>query len=73
MTAILVRWASTELLDQTTKLAGIATLGIGLAAASLIGGALSFVATYHLLLTELNKIEELANEVTKLKIKKLIR
>ena len=73
VTAILVRWTSTELVDQTTKLAGIVTLGIGLAVASLIGGALSFVATYHLLLTELNKVEELANEVTKLKIKNLIR
>ena len=73
VTAILVRWTSTELVDQTTKLADIVTLGIGLAVASLIGGALSFVATYHLLLTELNKVEELANEVTKLKIKNLIR
>ena len=73
VTAILGRWAATELAEETVKVAAVATLGITLAVASVIGGTLSFASTYYLLSSELDKIEELANKVAKVKIEKMIR
>ena len=71
--AILAKWTATQIVEETAKVAAAATLGITLAVSSVIGGTYSFFTTYYLLSTELNKIEKLANEVTKLKIENLLR
>ena len=73
VTALLLRYAVAGALEETTKIAAVATLGIFAGVASLIGGALSFGVTYHLLSSELDKIEKLANEAVKLKIEDMIK
>ena len=73
VTAILERLADVEVIEESAKVAAAATLGIALAVASVIGGTLSFASTYYLLSAELDKIEELANKVAKVKIEKMIR
>ena len=73
VTTILGRWVATEVVEETAKVAAVATLGIALAVTSVIGGTISFASTYYLLSAELDKIEELANEVAKVKVEKMIR
>ena len=73
VTAILARYVVVEVLEETTKIAAVATFGILAGVASLIGGTLSFGVTYHLLSSELDKIEKLANEAVKLKIEDMIK
>ena len=59
-------------MEQVTKVAALATLGILTAVASAIGGTVSFALTYRLLSTELDKIEKLANEAVKSKIEMML-
>lgn len=70
---ILLKWAGSEAIEQITKIASILTLGIATAAASIIGGTLSFGSTYWLLSNELSKIEKLANEAAKLRIQNMLQ
>lgn len=72
LTAILVKWGVTEAVEQVTKVAAFVTFGILAAVASAIGGTVSFALTYHLLSTELDKIEKLANEAVKSKIEMML-
>ena len=72
LNAAFVNWAGTGVLHAATKAASVASLGILAAVASVIGGTISFAFTYHLLSTELDKIEKLANEAVKLKIEKML-
>ena len=73
VTTILARYVVVEALEETTKIAAVATFGILAGVASLIGGALSFGVTYHLLSSELDKIEKFANEAAKLKIEDMMK
>ena len=73
VTTILARYVVVEALEETTKVAAVASFGILAGVASLIGGTLSFGVTYHLLSSELDKIEKLAIEAAKLKIEDMMK
>lgn len=66
--AILVKSA----VEQVAKVTAVATFGILAAVASAIGGTTSFALTCHMLSTELDKIEKLANEAVKSKIEMML-
>ena len=72
ISAIFLKSGVTEAVEQVTKVAALATLGILTAVASAIGGTVSFALTYRLLSTELDKIEKLANEAVKSKIEMML-
>ena len=71
--ALIAEMSGSQAIEQTTKFLATISFGIFAGFASAIGGVVSYTSTYYMLLTELDKIEKLANEAMKLKIQELLQ